>query len=58
MPNTPTPLALITGGAQGIVEPEDIVAAVRFLAGAQAGFITGQNLIVDGGMTRTMIYAA
>ena len=39
-------------------KPEDIVAAVRFLAGDQAGFITGQNLIVDGGMIRTMIYAA
>ncbi|KAA6182301.1 SDR family oxidoreductase [Thiohalocapsa marina] len=38
-------------------EPADIVAAVRFLASAQAGFITGQNLVVDGGMTRTMIYA-
>ncbi|WP_268744272.1 MULTISPECIES: hypothetical protein [Halomonas] len=23
----------------------------------QAGFINGQNLVVDGGMTRKMIYA-
>ena len=38
-------------------EPADIVAVVRFLAGPSAGFITGQNLVVDGGMTRTMIYA-
>ncbi|NCA72787.1 MAG: SDR family oxidoreductase, partial [Sphingobacteriia bacterium] len=38
-------------------EPADIVAAVRFLAGPSAGFITGQNLVVDSGMTRTMIYA-
>ncbi|EGV28203.1 3-oxoacyl-(acyl-carrier-protein) reductase [Thiorhodococcus drewsii AZ1] len=40
-----------------IGEPADIVAAVAFLASPQAGFITGQNLVVDGGMTRTMIYA-
>ena len=38
-------------------EPADIVAAVAFLASPQAGFVTGQNLVVDGGMTRTMFYA-
>jgi len=31
-------------------EPEDIAAAVAFLAGAEAKFITGQVLTVDGGM--------
>lgn len=40
-----------------IGEPADIVAAVAFLASPLAGFITGQNLVVDGGMTRTMRYA-
>jgi len=25
--------------------------------GNRAGFITGQNLVIDGGMTRKMIYA-
>jgi 3-oxoacyl-[acyl-carrier protein] reductase len=30
--------------------PEDIAAAVLFLAGAGASFITGQTLTVDGGM--------
>lgn len=30
-------------------EPEDIAAAVSFLAGSDASFITGQYLIVDGG---------
>lgn len=34
--------------------PEDIADAVAFLA--SAGFVTGTNLVVDGGMTRKMIY--
>ncbi|MDW5376089.1 SDR family oxidoreductase [Halomonas sp. HP20-15] len=38
-------------------EPEDIAATVAFLASPEAGFITGQHLAVDGGMTRKMIYA-
>lgn len=36
--------------------PDDIAAAVSFLLSEQAGFITGAELIVDGGMTRKMIY--
>lgn len=35
--------------------PSDIVRAVMYLA--DAGFVTGQVLTVDGGMTRRMIYA-
>lgn len=34
---------------------EDIAGAVLYLA--EAGFVTGQVLTVDGGMTRKMIYA-
>jgi NAD(P)-dependent dehydrogenase (short-subunit alcohol dehydrogenase family) len=30
-------------------EPEDIAAAVAFLGSDDASFITGQNLVVDGG---------
>jgi 3-oxoacyl-[acyl-carrier protein] reductase len=29
--------------------PEDVGWAVRFLASPEAGYITGQTLIVDGG---------
>jgi 3-oxoacyl-[acyl-carrier protein] reductase len=29
--------------------PEDIAHAVSFLASAEAGFITGQRIVVDGG---------
>ncbi len=36
--------------------PEDVAALVLFLAGEEAGFITGQDFVVDGGMTRKMIY--
>jgi NAD(P)-dependent dehydrogenase (short-subunit alcohol dehydrogenase family) len=38
-------------------QPEDIAEACLFLASSKrAGFITGHNLVVDGGMTRKMIY--
>lgn len=36
--------------------PRDIAALVAFLVSDEAGFITGQNFIVDGGMTKKMIY--
>ncbi|WP_106418865.1 SDR family NAD(P)-dependent oxidoreductase [Salinicola tamaricis] len=38
-------------------EPQDVAATVAFLASDKAGFITGQHISVDGGMTRKMIYA-
>ena len=34
-----------------IGKPEEIAAAVAFLASKEAGYITGQVLAVDGGMT-------
>lgn len=37
------------GALQRASVPGDIVGAVMFLAGADAGFITGQTLVVDGG---------
>ena len=36
--------------------PRDIAEAVLFLCSEKAGFITGENLCIDGGMTRLMIY--
>jgi NAD(P)-dependent dehydrogenase (short-subunit alcohol dehydrogenase family) len=37
-------------------EPADIVHAVMFLCDPRSGFITGQNITVDGGMTKLMVY--
>ncbi|MBX5436223.1 MAG: glucose 1-dehydrogenase [Alicyclobacillaceae bacterium] len=36
--------------------PADIAAACLFLSAPEAGFITGANLVIDGGMTIRMIY--
>jgi len=37
--------------------PEDIAEAVGFLVSDAAGFVTGAEFVIDGGMTRKMIYA-
>jgi NAD(P)-dependent dehydrogenase (short-subunit alcohol dehydrogenase family) len=36
--------------------PNDIAALVDYLISPESGFITGANFVVDGGMTRRMIY--
>ena len=36
--------------------PMDIANMVLFLCSPKAGFITGENICIDGGMTRLMIY--
>ena len=36
--------------------PNDVANIVTFLLSERAGFITGQNFVIDGGMTRKMIY--
>jgi NAD(P)-dependent dehydrogenase (short-subunit alcohol dehydrogenase family) len=36
---------------------EDIASLVSWLIGPESGFVTGAEFVVDGGMTRKMIYA-
>lgn len=36
--------------------PDDIAACCLFLLSPDSGFITGENITVDGGMTKNMIY--
>ncbi len=36
---------------------EDIAGLAAYLLGPEAGFITGTEFVIDGGMTRKMIYA-
>lgn len=36
--------------------PEDIAEMVMFLCSDKAGFISGENICIDGGMTKQMIY--
>jgi len=43
-----------SAGRVGI--PKDIVEMIDYLSSDKADFITGQNFIIDGGMTKKMIY--
>ena len=36
--------------------PQDVAELVAYLLSDAAGFVTGQNFVIDGGMTRKMIY--
>lgn len=36
--------------------PDDIAHMILFLCSEKAGFITGENICIDGGMTKLMIY--
>jgi len=54
-------VAIVTGGGQGIgkaVVKRLLKDGLRvaYLISSEAGFITGANFVVDGGMTRKMIY--
>ena len=37
--------------AQRIGDPDELAAAVVFLASSASGYVTGTTLIVDGGLT-------
>src|SRR5690349_15687815 len=37
--------------------PEDVAELVAYLLSEPAAFVTGQNFVIDGGMTKKMIYA-
>ena len=37
--------------------PEDVAALAHFLLYGESGFVTGAQFVVDGGMTKKMIYA-
>ena len=37
--------------------PEDVAALAAWLLGPESGFVTGAEFVLDGGMTRRMIYA-
>ena len=38
-------------------EPDDVAGLTAWLLSEEAGFVTGQNFVIDGGLTRKMIYA-
>ena len=42
--------------AERVGDPLDIAHMVLFLCSDKAGFITGENICIDGGMTHQMIY--
>ena len=51
---TPQDLAQHPAGRVG--KPLDIAKAVLYLCSEDASFIDGENIVIDGGMTREMIY--
>jgi len=36
--------------------PADVAALIAYLVSPEAGFVSGANIVIDGGMTRKMIY--
>jgi NAD(P)-dependent dehydrogenase (short-subunit alcohol dehydrogenase family) len=38
--------------------PADIAEMVLYLCSSKAGFITGENITIDGGMSKLMVYHA
>jgi NAD(P)-dependent dehydrogenase (short-subunit alcohol dehydrogenase family) len=49
--------SMVDGSGTGrIGTPEDIAAAAEFLTGPQATFITGTDLLVDGGAVSALLF--
>lgn len=53
-PHTPSDLG--QHPSKRIGKSDDIVRAVSFLCDEENSFITGENLVIDGGMSRLMVY--
>ncbi len=51
-----TPLDHLWHPAGRVGKPEDIAAIVAFLASDEAKWITGVNIVIDGGITSKMVY--
>ena len=47
-------VVVVTGGAKGI--GKCIADMVMYLCSDKASFITGENIMIDGGMSKLMIY--
>lgn len=51
--------SLIEGSAMGSPgTPEDIAAVVAFLAGPEASYLTGTDLLVDGGVLPALLWGS
>ena len=55
-PGAETTADAVQQPAGRVGKPEDIASMVMYLCSDKAGFITGENICIDGGMTRLMIY--
>ena len=55
-PGAETTADAVQQPAGHVGKPEDIASMVMYLCSDKAGFITGENICIDGGMTRLMIY--
>ena len=49
---------MVYDGPDAYQQPSDIANAVLYLCSDKAGFINGENICIDGGMTHQMIYHA